>query len=102
MRKCPNCAEQNINENLFCKNCGRCLLTPDPEEVKQLTAMYTEHHKTREGIDFYDHHRIKKSRVYTLKRRHQTAPSVIQGRLLLVNLLVLVLMSQIAIYIVNR
>jgi uncharacterized membrane protein YvbJ len=102
MRKCPNCAEENINESLFCKHCGRCLLAPDPEEGQRSTAMYTERHKTPEGIDFYDGHILKKSRVARLKRRYQTEPSVIVGWLLLLNLLVFTLMSEIARYIVSR
>jgi uncharacterized membrane protein YvbJ len=102
MRKCPNCAEENMNESLFCKNCGRCLIAADPEEVQRSTATHTEYYKTPEGIDFYDRHRVKKSRVYSLKRRHQTVPSVMAGWLLLLNLLAFVLMSEIARYIVNR
>src|SRR5918996_2526163 len=93
MRKCPDCAEENINESLFCKHCGRCLLAPDPEMGQWSTATHTEHHKTHEGIDFYDGHIVKNSRVASLKSRHQTVPSVIGGRLLLLNLLVIILMS---------
>jgi hypothetical protein len=93
MRKCPDCAEENINESLFCKHCGRCLLAPDPEMDQWSTATHTEHHKTHEGIDFYDGHIVKNSRVASLKSRHQTVPSVIGGRLLLLNLLVIILMS---------
>ena len=33
MRKCPNCAEENITESLFCKSCGRVLLPPDPIKI---------------------------------------------------------------------
>jgi len=100
MRKCSNCAEENINESLFCINCGRCLLTPNPEEVQQPMARPTAHYITPEGIDFYDAHRVKKWRYGEAKRRRQMEPSVILGWLLLLNLLVLIVMSEIARYIV--
>jgi hypothetical protein len=102
MRKCPDCAEENINESLFCKHCGRCLLAPDPKEGQRLTATHIEHHQTHEGIDFDDGHRVKNSRVARLKRRNQTEPAVIEGWLLLLNLLVLILMFEIVRYIVIR
>ena len=102
MRKCPDCAEENINESLFCKHCGHCLLSPDPEVRQWSTAMHTEHHETREGIDFHVGHIANKSRVYTLKRRHQAEPSVTMGWLLLLNLLVFVLMAEIVSSIVVR
>jgi hypothetical protein len=101
MRKCPDCAEENISESLFCKHCGRCLLAPDPEEGQRSTTTHTEHHKTREGIDFHEGHIVKKSRVASLKRRHQTEPSVIEGWLLVLNLLVFILMYEIARYIIS-
>jgi len=100
MRKCPDCAEENINESLFCKQCGHCLLSPDPEEVPWSTATHTEGYKIPESIEFYDVQIIKKSGVASLKRRHWTAPSVIEGFLLLLNLLVLFLMFEIVRYII--
>jgi uncharacterized membrane protein YvbJ len=99
MRKCPDCAEENINENLFCKHCGRCLLAPDPEEVQRSTATQIEPHQTHEGIDFDDGHIEKNLGLLRLKRRPQIAPSVIQVWLLLLNLLVFILMSEIVRYI---
>src|SRR5688500_15739780 len=54
MTKCPDCAEENINESLFCKNCGRCLLAPDPERGQRSIATHTEYHETHESIEFYD------------------------------------------------
>jgi hypothetical protein len=102
MRKCPDCAEENINESLFCKHCGRCLLAPDPEEGQRSTATHIEPHKIREGIDFHEGDIVKKSRVASLKRRHQTAPSVIEGWLLSLNLLVIILMFEIARYILGE
>jgi hypothetical protein len=101
MRKCPNCAEENINESLFCKHCGRCLLAPDPEKGQWSIAMHTEHHTTREGIGFYVGNVVNKSSVARIRRRHQTGPSVIGGWLLLLNLLVIFLMFEIA-YIVTK
>ena len=102
MRKCPNCAKENINESLFCENCGRCLLVPDPAEGQWATATHTEHYEIPEGIPFYDGHRIKTSGVGWPMRRHPTRPSVIVGWLLLLNLLVCFLMSEIAKYIVIK
>jgi len=102
MRKCPGCAEENIFESLFCKHCGRCLLTPDPEVVKWSIAMHTEHYITPEGIEFYDGHPVKKSRVASLKRRPRTAPSVTEGWLLLLNSLVFFLMFEIARSVLSR
>lgn len=95
MKKCPDCAEENINESLFCKHCGRCLLAPDPEKGQWSITMHTEDYKIHEGIDLDNGHMVKNSGFGRLKRRQQTAPAVIQRWLLLLNLLVLVLMSQI-------
>jgi hypothetical protein len=100
MRKCPNCAEENISESLFCKHCGRCLLAPEPEKLQLSIAMQTGHHETGAGIEFCDGPMEENSRVARLKRRHPTAPSVIGGRILLLNLLVLVLLSYIGITLV--
>jgi hypothetical protein len=95
MRKCPDCAEENIYESLFCKHCGRCLLAPDPEEVQRSIVTQIEHHKTHEGIDFGDGPMVKNSGVLRFKGRHQIPPSVIQVWLVLLNLLVFILMSEI-------
>ena len=102
MRKCPDCTEENINESLFCKHCGRCLLTPEPEMVRLATATHTEHHETPEAIVSDDRPIAKKTLVYSLKRRHQTRPAVTEGWLLLTNSLVLILMFEIVRYMVNR
>ena len=96
MRKCPNCAEDNISESLFCKHCGRCLLAPEPEKGQWSTTTHTEHHKTHESTDFSDGHIVKNSRVARLERMQKTAPSVVGGWLLVLNSLVLILMSVIA------
>jgi hypothetical protein len=102
MRKCPDCAEENISESLFCKHCGRCLLTPDPEKIQWSIATHTEHHKTREGIDLYDGHIIKNSRVARLVvRSHQTVPPVIGGWLLLLNILVVIFVAEIVMSLVR-
>jgi hypothetical protein len=102
MTKCPVCAEENINESLFCKHCGRCLLAPDPEKGQWSTATHTEHQKTHESIDLYDGHIVKNSRLASLKRGQQVAPAVIGRWLLLLNLLVFILMFEIARNIVSR
>ena len=99
MRKCPDCAEENLNETLFCKHCGCCLLAPDPEEGQRSIATYTEHYATPEGIDFYDGHIVEKSGVARLRRTHETAPSVNIGWVLLLNLLAFALISEILKYI---
>jgi hypothetical protein len=103
MKKCPNCAEENIFESLFCKHCGRCLLSPDPEVVKWSIATEIELHKTQDGLDFHEDHLAKKPVVvYSPKRRPQTRPAVIEGWLLLLNLLGFILMFEIVRYIVTR
>ena len=102
MRKCPDCAEEIINESLFCEHCGRCLLAPDPELGRQSTAMHMEHYETTEVIDFYDGNTAKKSPTIRLKGRHQTERSVIVGWLMFLNLVIFTLMAQIAVYIFNR
>ena len=100
MRKCPGCAEENIYESLFCKHCGRCLLAPDPEEVRwSIATTYTEPAKTPEGIDFDALQIVKNSRVAWLQPRQQTAPAVFARRLLLLNLLAFLLIIEIARYI---
>ena len=97
MRKCPDCAEENTFESLFCKHCGRCLLAPNPEAAQLSTATPIEHHKADEGIDFYDGHIVRNSGVARPKRRHRTKPAVIEAWLLLLNLLVFILMAYIII-----
>ena len=100
MRKCPDCAEENIYESLFCKHCGRCLLAPDPEEVRWSSiATYTEPAKTPQGINFDDVQIVKNSRVAWLQPRQKTAPAVFAWRLLLLNLLAFLLIIEIARYI---
>ena len=102
MRKCPDCAEENIYESLFCKHCGRCLLAPDPEEVRwSIATPYTEPAKTPtpEGINFDDIQIVKNSRVAWLQPRQKTAPAVFAWRLLLLNLLAFLLIIEIARYI---
>ena len=101
MRKCPDCAEENTSEILFCKHCGRCLLTPDPVESQWSAATQIELPITPEGIDFHDVAIVKKSRAYTLKRKPQMAPSMIGGLVLLLNLIAFILMLEIVRYIVS-
>ena len=102
MRKCPDCAEENMNDSLFCKHCGRCLLTPEPEMVQLSTAAHTGHPETLKDITFADHPIAKKAMVYSLKRRHHPRPSVTQGWLLLMNSLIFILMFEIVRYMVSR
>jgi hypothetical protein len=99
MRKCPECAEENINESLFCKFCGRCLLAPDPEVVQRSTVTVAEHHQIPEGIGFQDLDLVKKSNIAILERGHQTAPSGIAPWVVLLNVLVFILLAEIARYI---
>jgi hypothetical protein len=101
MRKCPDCAQENSSEILFCKHCGRCLLAPDPAESQRPTATLIEDLTTPEGIGFHDLAILNKSRVYTLKRKPQMAPSVVGGLILLMNLLAFILMFEIVRYIVS-
>lgn len=102
MRKCPDCTEENITESLFCKHCGRCLLTPEPEMVQLAIAAHPEHPETPEDIDSDDRPIAKRPLVYSLKRRHQTRPAVTQGWLLLTNSLFFILMFEIVRYMVSR
>jgi hypothetical protein len=96
MRICPDCAEENINENLFCQHCGRCLLSPDPEKLQPLTAAQTEHFQTPEDISVYDASIAEKTRPLKLKR-HEPELSVILGWLFILNLLIIILISGIVI-----
>ena len=102
MRKCPDCAEENIHESLFCKHCGRCLLAPDPEIAQWSIATHTEQPPTQEGIDFYDGDIVKNSRVAWLMPRQQTSPALVAKWLFLLNFLAFILMAQIASYIISR
>jgi hypothetical protein len=101
MRKCPDCAEENISESLFCKHCGHCLLAPDPEVIRWSLATHTEQQTTPEGIDFNDGHLVKKSRPVALRIRRPREPFVIGGWLLLLNFLVLTLMSYIVMMVIR-
>ena len=100
MRKCPDCAEENLFESLFCKHCGRCLLAPDPIKGQRLTATHIEHPKTPEVIDFFDGHIVKNSSFARLKIRHRTGLSVYG--ILLLNLLVVILMSEIIVILMSQ
>ncbi len=125
MRKCPDCAEENINENLFCKRCGRVLLPPDPikidlsnsrspgaeppvvrEEVQLLVqrseAPHIELHKTPEGIDFSDSLLVRKSEAAIEKRRRLPGLSVYRKPLMLLNLLVVILITHIIVTLMSR
>jgi hypothetical protein len=96
MRKCPDCAEENTNEILFCKRCGRCLLAPNPEKLQPLTATQTEHYQILEDIAVYDGSIETKTRPLRL-RRQETELSVILGWLFILNLLIIILVSGIVI-----
>ena len=98
MRKCPDCADENNLESLFCKQCGRCLLAPDPERVQWSIASYTEVPKAPEHIDFFEAPIETIPIVTLLKRRFQLEPSLTTTWLLLLNLLVLILMYEIVRY----
>ena len=125
MRKCPDCAEENINENLFCKRCGRCLLPPDPikidlpnsrspdagppivgEElqlwIQRSAVTHIEDHKTPEGIDFSDSLLVRKSEAAILKRRRLPGLSVYRKPLMLLNLLVVILITHIIVTLMSR
>ena len=125
MRKCPDCAEENINESLFCKRCGRCLLPPDPikidlsnsgspdagplvvpEEVQRWVqrsaATHIEQHKTPEGIDFSDRLLVRKSEAAREKRRRLPGLSVYRKPLMLLNLLVVILITHIIVTLMSK
>ncbi len=125
MRKCPDCAEENMNESLFCKRCGRCLLPPDPikidlsnsqspgaeplvvrEELQLLVqrseATHIERHKTPEGIDSFDSLILKKSGATREKRRRLAGLLVYRKPLMLLNLLVVILITHIIVTIMSR
>ena len=97
MRKCPNCAEENMYESLFCKHCGYCLLPPEPEKAHWSIVSHAEYDKSREGIDFDTGQIIENSRVASIKRRRRAAPSVFGVGIILLNVLVIILISQILI-----
>jgi hypothetical protein len=100
MRKCPDCAEENLNEILFCNHCGRCLLSPDPEERQRSTAMPIQHLQIGEGIAFLDGPIAKPSAAAGLKRKTRADPAVTERWLLVLNLLALILMLEIVRYII--
>ena len=96
MRICPDCAEENINENLFCQHCGRCLLAPDPEKLQLLVATPTERFQRLEDFVVHDASTAEKTRPLKLKR-HEPELSVILGWLFILNLLIIILISGIVI-----
>jgi hypothetical protein len=98
MIKCPDCAEENIYESLFCKHCGRCLLAPDPEKVHWWTVTYTDQPKIHEEIDFSDSQIVTDSRTARLKPSYQAVPPVIGGWLLVLNVLVIIFVAEIVMY----
>lgn len=125
MKKCPDCAEENINENLFCKRCGRCLLPPDPIKIDLLNsrspdagspvvreelqlwiqrsaATHTEDHKTPDRIDFADSLLVRKSEAAILKRRRLPGFSVYRKPLMVLNLLVVILITHIIVTLMSR
>ena len=102
MRKCPNCAEENVYESLFCKHCGFCLLPPEPERVRWSIATHTEHHQTHEGIDLDVRQIVESSRVANLKRRRRAVPSVFGVGIILLNVIVIILVSQILINLILK
>jgi len=125
MRKCPDCAEENINESLFCKHCGRCLLPPDPikidlsnsrspgavplvvpEElqlrIQRSAVTHLEHHETPKGIDSFDSLVLKKSGATREKRRRQPGHSVYRKPLMLLNLLIVILITHIIVTLMSR
>ena len=101
MRKCPDCAEENISESLFCKHCGRCLLAPDPEVVRLSLATHTDH-ITPEGIDLSERLLVRKSEATIEKRRRLPGLSVYRKPLMLLNLLVVILISHIIVTLMSR
>ena len=125
MRKCPDCAEGNISESLFCKRCGRCLLPPDPIKIdlpnsrspgaeplvvrqelqlwiQRSTATHIEHHKTPEDIDFLDSLIVKESKAARLKRKRLARLSVYKRPLILLNLLVIILITHLIVILLSR
>ncbi len=102
MRKCPNCAEENLYESLFCKHCGYCLLPPEPEKVHWSIAKHTEHPKTHKGIDLDVRQIVENSRVARLKRRRRAVPSVFGVGILLLNMLVIILISQLLVNLILK
>ena len=125
MRKCPDCAEENNNESLFCKRCGRVLLPPDtikidlansrspsaepqvvPEElqlrIQRSAATHIEHPKSPEGIDFSDSLLVRKPEAVREKRRRLPGLSIYRKPLMLLNLLVVILIAHIIVILMSR
>jgi len=102
MRKCPNCAEENNFESLFCKQCGHCLLAPDPERIQwsithpQEPILPPEPPKTPERMVFIEDTIANLPIITKPKRRFQIEPSVAISWLLVLNVLVLIIMYEIA------
>jgi len=95
MSKCLDCAEENINDSLFCKRCGRFLLLPDPIKGQQSADTNIEHHKTSEGIDLTDSLLVRKSGAARIMRRRRDELSVYRKPLMLLNLLGVILITHI-------
>ena len=102
MRKCPNCAGENIYENLFCKHCGYCLLPPEPEKVHWSITTHTEHHKPHEGVNIDVRQIVENSRAANLKRRRRAVPSGVGVGIILLNVLVIILISQLLINLILK
>jgi hypothetical protein len=125
MRKCPNCAEENITESLFCKRCGRVLLPPDPIKIdlsnsqspdadplvvpkevqrwiQRPAVTHIEDHKTPEAIDLSERLLVRKSEATIEKRRRLPGLSVYRKPLMLLNLLVVILITHIIVTLMSR
>ena len=98
MTKCPDCAKENMFESLFCKDCGRCLLAPDPQKVQWATVTQPEQRKMPEALDIYDGEIVRNSKLAWLEPSHLTVAPVI---LLLLNILVVLLVAKLIMYITS-
>jgi hypothetical protein len=98
MTKCLSCAEENAFESLFCKHCGRCLLSPDPEKVQWSTSRPIEPQITPELVQLYDGLIARNAIAANLERSSPPATSVIVGGFLLLNVLVILLVAQLVLY----
>jgi hypothetical protein len=95
MTKCFSCAEENAFESLFCKQCGRCLLSPDPERIQQSVHVRIESPIKPEIIGFYDGLIVKNSIAANLERSAQPATPIIVAGFLLLNILIILLVAKI-------